>query len=900
MNQEKKAYDAIVVSHTHWDREWYLTFEEFRYWLVQGMDKLLETMERKPGYRFMLDGQVIPLLDYLAIRPEQEETLKRLIRADRLQVGPWYIQPDEFLVSGEALIRNLILGDRIARLFGRTMKEGYLPDSFGHIAQLPQVLQGFGIETLFVMRGADLAVEAAGAFDFLWEAPDGSRVFTHVMETGYCSGAFLCDDPAIPSFPMLELQERGRLPQEEPLVKLLHLIAEWSSTETILIPNGCDHLEPQTEILEVIRRLNERLPDVRLRQGTLAEYVEAVKRADPRLSLVRGELRTCKYQPVLSGVYSARMYLKQRNALLQTLLERYAEPLAAIARLYGRDFSPFVWKAWELVLQNQAHDSICGTGIDAVHREMLMRYDQAEAIVRQVIRDALRTVGAQMVANPSSLDREILLLAFNPSSQPREEEIVVEVEPHLPSLVGKRDPVPGISTLDLENCTLLDPHGNIIPFTVRGERLVSEDVLNHVKHLRKRLIAFQAALPPLGFKLFRLVPDGKAEPGAGSLIVDEHTLENEFYRVSIQSDGTLTLLDKENDQTYAGLCFIEDSGDAGDEYNYSPPPRQQVLTSQGNAASVQVVEDLPWKGVLRIRLTLQLPKGLTEDRQGRSDEKVDCPVTVLVSLQRGIKRVDIAVEVENNARDHRLRVGFPLGFSPDHSIAEDSFWVVRRPTRPPESEGWIEKPANTHPQKTFVTAENHNGGMAILNRGLAEYEVTEEGTIFLTLLRGVGWLSRDDLSTRRGHAGPPYETPDAQCIGRHRFEFGIYTYKRGWEEARVLETAHAFTAPPTGVRLTELNNGILPAELSFITVEPAGLALSAVKPAEDGDGIIVRVYNPTAHSLTGIIKSWWKISRAESVCLDESFQEEIPVSPRGVPVMLKSGEIKTLRLDVVR
>lgn len=896
MNREKKVYDVIVVSHTHWDREWYLTFEEFRYWLVQGMDKLLEIMEREPGYRFMLDGQVIPLLDYLAIRPEREETLKELIRSDRLQVGPWYIQPDEFLVSGEAMIRNLILGNRIARLFGKTMKEGYLPDSFGHIAQLPQILQGFGIETLFIMRGADLAVEAAGAFDFLWEAPDGSRVFTHVMETGYCSGAFLCDDPTVPSFPMLELQERGRLPQEEPLVNLLHLITEWSTTETILIPNGCDHLEPQAEILEVLRRLNERLPDARLRQGTLTEYVDAVQQAGPRLSLVRGELRTCKYQPVLSGVYSARMYLKQKNTLLQTLLERYAEPLTALARLYGRDFSPFVWKAWELVLQNQAHDSICGTGIDAVHREMLMRYDQAEAIARQVIQDALRTVGAQTATASSSLDREIPILVFNPCPQPRQEEIIVEVEPQLPSPVGKRDPVSDNRILDLQSCALLDPRGNNLPFAVWGEKLVSEDVLNHVKHLRKKLVSFQAYLPPLGFKLFRLVPDGKAEAETDSLIVDEHTLENEFYRVHVQSDGTFTLLDKENDQTYNGLCFIEDSGDAGDEYNYSPPPRQQVLTSQGSDTSVQVAEDLPWKGTLRIRLTLQLPKGLTEDRQGRSDEKVDCPITVLVSLQRGIKRVDIALEVENNARDHRLRVGFPLGFSPDHSLAEDSFWVVRRPTRPPDSGGWIEKPANTHPQKTFVAAEDNNGGVAVLNRGLAEYEVTEEGTIFLTLLRGVGWLSRDDLSTRHGHAGPPYKTPDAQCIGRHRFEFGIYTYKGGWEEAWVRETAHAFSAPPIGVRLTELENGALPAEFSLLSVEPAGLALSAVKPAEDGDGIIVRLYNPTERPLSGTLRTGWKISRAESVGLDEIHQGDIPVSPQSVPVALKSGEIKTVKL----
>lgn len=879
-----QRYDAIVVSHVHWDREWYLAFEEFRYWLVQGMDKLLAIMDREPNFRFMLDGQVIPILDYLEIRPEQEARLRELVQTGRLLIGPWYVQPDEFLVSGEALIRNLLLGHRIASNFGKVMPEGYVPDTFGHIPQLPQILHGFRIDTAFASRGADLAAEKAGALNFLWEAPDGSQVLTHAMGAGYGSGAFLTDDPANSSFLTARLQ------------KLLQKLKKLGATNTVLILNGGDHLGPRAEILEVLRKLNDRLPDVHLQQGTLGEYIDAVRRTDQKLPVIQGELRASKYHPVLSGVYSTRMYLKQKNALLQTLLERYAEPLAAVAGLYGRDFSPFVWKAWEFVLQNQAHDSICGTGIDTVHREMMGRYERAERIARQVIRDALRTVGAQIAGDPLSLDQEILILVFNPCPWPRQEEVVVEVEPRLPSPVGKRGPVSHERTLDLENCTLLVPQGNNVPFVVQGEKLVSEDVLNHAKHLRKKLIAFQADLPPLGFKLFRLAPSGKVEAKTGSLIVDEHTLENEFYRVRVQSDGTLTILDKESNRSYEGLCFLEDSGDAGDEYNYSPPEHQRIFTSKGIKARVQVAEDLPWKGTLRIELTFALPQGLTEDRQGRSKERVDCPVTVFVSLQQGIKRIDITLEVENDARDHRLRVGFPLGFSPDYSFAEDAFWVIRRPTRPPSGEGWIEKPAPTHPQKTFVAAEDSKGGVAILNRGLPEYEVTEDGTIFLTLLRGVGWLSRDDLSTRLGHAGPPYETPDAQCLGRHRFEFGIYTYTGTWEEARVWKAAHAFSSPPIGVRLTKLGKGTLPKEGSILSIEPADLVLSGVKQAEDKRGIIVRLYNPTKCPLSGTIKPLWKITRAEIVSLAETYREEIPIEPYGLPLTLKSGKIETAKL----
>jgi len=899
VNQDRKACDVIAVSHTHWDREWYLSYEEFRYWLVQAMDQLLEIFEKYPDYRFVLDGQTIPLLDYLAIRPEKEPKLRELVRAGRLIVGPWYIQPDEFLVSGEALIRNLILGHRIARRFGGVMKDGYVPDCFGHIPQLPQLLRGFGIETAFLMRGADLACERAGGAEFLWQSPDGSQVLVHVMETSYSNGAFLSagtDDPPPPA--VLELAQRGVYPTDQTsLDSFLAHLCRRAKAGVALIMNGYDHLGPQEDILDVLRALNERFPAFHFRQGTLSEFAQRVREAHPDLVVIEGELRTGKRHFILSGVYSARMYLKQRNAALQTLLERYAEPLAALANLFGHDFTPFVWTAWELVLQNQAHDSICGTSIDPVHREMMVRYERAEAIARQVIRDALRTIGGEVTV-PGTREEGIPILVFNPCPWRRREEVVVEVEPQLPSRKGGPESKEG--SLDLASCTLTGPSGQAVPFAILGERLVSEDVLNGVKHLRKKLFAFQADLPPLGIKLYRLVPGKAPEEKPDSPVVNEHTLENEFYRVQVGPDGTITVLDKESGRRYEGLGFLEDTGDAGDEYNYSPPLQQELITSQGGKAKVRVAERLPWKGTLRVDLVLQLPKELSEDRQTRSPERVDCPVTLLVSLQRGLKRIDITIEVENNARDHRLRVGFPLGFQAEHSFAEDAFWVVRRPTRPLDGEGWVEAPPTTHPQKSFVAVEEGGRGMAVLNRGLPEYEVTEEGVIFVTLLRGVGWLSRDDLSTRRGHAGPPYETPEAQCLGRHRFELALYTYQGTWEEARVWEAAHAFCAPPVGIRPVELGKGNLPEEASFFSVEPAGLVLSAVKVAEEGDGIIVRLYNPTGHTLSGSIRTLWKVGQAELVSLSEGSQGSFAILSRHtVPVTVRSGEIKTVKLSLV-
>ena len=170
-----RRYHGIVVSHTHWDRAWYLPFRRFRHRLVRLVDRLLDLLDENPAYRaFTLDGQTILLDDYLKIRPDQEDRLRRLIEEERLLIGPWYTLPDLFLVSGEAILRNLQIGHDRCDEFGGGMPVGYIPDPFGHIAQMPQILCGFGLDTYIFMRGLGRKEKErlGGIFD--WEAPDGS------------------------------------------------------------------------------------------------------------------------------------------------------------------------------------------------------------------------------------------------------------------------------------------------------------------------------------------------------------------------------------------------------------------------------------------------------------------------------------------------------------------------------------------------------------------------------------------------------------------------------------------------------------------------------------------------------------------------------------------------------
>lgn len=869
MSAESKGCEIIVVAHTHWDREWYFPFQRYRYYLVQLLDRLLDLLEQGPSFtHFLADGQTILLEDYLALRPEAEERIRELVRKGRLSIGPWYLQPDEFLVSAEALVRNLLLGHQMARWLGGVMKEGYIPDSFGHIAQLPQLLQRFGIGSAVFMRGSEVGGE------FLWEAPDGSGVLAHCLPTSYSIGR---------NIPSKSEGQSGEPDLSDAFTALRDFLRSYASTDVLLVMHGGDHLAPLPELPQVLRRLNEQLPD-QIRQGSLSEFFTALRAKKPRLQTVRGELRSSKKELILSGVPSTRIYLKQRNAQVQTLLEAYAEPLAAFSHLLGGpNQRPFLREAWRLLLQNHAHDCICGTSVDPVHREMLIRFDAAEQLAEEVVREALEAIGTQLQAEDSGIP----ILVYNPCGWRRTGEVSVPVEP---SHKGQE--------VDLKACALEDQQGRPFPFGLTGEELTSEDLLNGVKHRYKRKLLFQAHdLPAFGYRVYRLKPvrgEFPLPPMGEPVLVGKHSLENEFVRVEVAKDGTLNLIDKRTGQIYERLHSFEDEGDAGDVYTYSPPERQKAVSAQ--QVKAEVAEEMPWKAALKIQGKLLLPKELSLDRRGRSARGVVCPFISWVSLERGARRVEIRTAFINKAKDHRLRVKFPTGVQATEAIAEDAFGVVRRPTRPPEGKDWVEQPSPTHPQKRFVAVEDGQRGLAILNRGLPEYQVEEDGTIYLTLLRAVGWLSRDDLKMRQRHAGPPYEVPDAQCLGVHTFEYAIVPYAGKWEQARLWQEAIEFNAPLRGIQVLP-KGGPLPKTSSFLQVSPDSLVVSAVKPAEEGEGVIVRMFNIGNRSIKGRIESLWPLQRAWVTNLGEDPQEELSLSGSMTGVIpVRSGEVKTLKI----
>ncbi len=415
-----------VVPHTHWDRAWYVTFQEYRIRLVRLIDRLIDLLERDPAYRFfMLDGQTSILEDYLEVRPQRAPILQALVRAGRISVGPWYVLPDEFLVSPEALIRNLMIGHRMGEAFGGVMKVGYVPDGFGHIAQLPQIFQGFGIDSAFFWRGVGAEADQIGT-EFIWVAKDGSRVLAVWMPWGYHNLSNVGFPIRWGDTSQMEFdwelalnQVRDALDNLEPL----------SNTPARLLMNGIDHAEAEPRIPELIRRASQTFPQAVFRQGTLTDHLEQVRASGVALPEFSGEFRWGRYSEILQGVYSTRLYLKQRNHRVETLLERYTEPLTAFAWLSGAKppdgVQDLVWTAWRWLLKNHPHDDIYGSGIDPVHEEMLYRFSQAEQIGEALVRDSLRLIARQADFTGQA---GMPVLVFNPLGWPRSEIAVGDID----------------------------------------------------------------------------------------------------------------------------------------------------------------------------------------------------------------------------------------------------------------------------------------------------------------------------------------------------------------------------------------------------------------------------------------------------------------------------------------
>ncbi|MEZ4747827.1 MAG: glycoside hydrolase family 38 C-terminal domain-containing protein [Calditrichia bacterium] len=881
-----EKYQGLVVSHTHWDRAWYWPFEWFRIRLVQTIDQIIEILDTIPGYKaFVLDGQTVVLEDYLEVKPEKRADLERLVKSKKLFIGPWYILPDEFLVSGESLIRNLMLGDRICREFGGMMKEGYVPDPFGHIAQMPQILRGFDIRSFIFSRGMGSEIEQTGS-EFQWEAPDGSQILALNQRDNYGNLASW-------GFPFEFGDYRNRKPEKEQALKdvlaSIEKIAGDSTTPNLLFNNGVDHLPPQPEVPELIEYVNQHSDNIQLTHGTFSDYVDAVIAANPSLKTIRGELIDNYHRPILLSVYSARMYLKQANFHCQQLLEKFAEPLSVLAKLAaGSDFTPFLQQAWRTLLKNHPHDDICGCSTDEVHRENMTFYQRVRQIGDYISERAILDIAEK---NPDNNETRKLFV-FNPLNWQRSDVFSAKI----------RIPVTDEQQQFHLSIALKDTQGKLHPCQIISKKpQFRMELFKDVNYHEYDVRVAADALPANGFAIFEIVPDAHATVDT-DLRAGDRWLENAFYRIDVNPNGSFNIVDKQFGVNYPNCHIFEDTEDTGDEYTYSWAENSRTITTENFQPEIRLKASGAFSATIEISGDFLLPAKLSNDRKIRSSEMVQCKLRTEITLLANTRRIECRTEFDNAVEDHRLRVLFPSGSTAKTCFADGHFAVIERPCYfpgMPTAATRSEYYATRH-QNTFVSVADEQSGLILANRGLPEYEIIEQNgkaTIALTLLRCVGWLSRNDFITRVIQAGPKIATPEAQCPGSHVFEYALIPHQKSWRTNAVFHQAHNFATPI----FAQSFSGNFPEEwqsISLIHFDHLDICISAMKIADDGNGIIVRIYNPGDTQISATATAFAPIRKVQLTNLNEETGELVsPDNETTFTVNLGKYEIRTYKIE---
>ena len=897
-----------VTPHVHWDRAWYLPFQQYRYRLIEFVDDLLDLLENPeanyPSFEF--DGQTVVLEDYLEVKPENRARIEALVEKGRLGIGPWYVLPDEFIVGGEALVRNLQFGNRISEEFGGRTNIGYVPDPFGHVAQLPAILQGVGLDTFLFTRGAGQWVGEAGCV-FNWTASDGESTVLAVKQTpDYpCLMAWGFEERPLDRKDSLEVNVESAMGRLQRLLDGLENTYNWAPP-VVQLGNGSDHTHPQPTLPMLIAAANEHFEgEIELRHSRFYDFFDALKdwteeRGEPLVEHI-GELHQGWDRALLSGVFSARLYLKRMNDHTMRLLQDQVEPLASASwSLGGRPRQERLQLAWREVLRNHPHDDICGCSVDSTHLDMEVRFRHAGEISAMLLDDLHSELRDHFDLSHSNEDA-IPLLLHNPTPRPWSGTI----------------PVDGVaydseSWLNTEYARVENPNHNSI-FSAYAEIMVTPPQWSlHAHYDRVANVELPRIIGglnicdlPSGIHLIHLLPGiDLNKPETHGVVVDREGMwmENGLIKVILRDDGRFDLIDLENGRTWSGLGVMEDDEDAGDSYDHSPggfpipvgagkgpglderPEHvdRRILHSEAheNTCNVQmrIEKEGPWASTMHLQMEWRIPKRFHDETQERSSEHDWLMIDHYLTVRSGSRFIEVETSVDNTCNDHRLRVVLPTGIESENVYAGGAFDVIERPWHFPHVTEWNQPEVPTQHVSQFLAVEDDEHGLAMLCPGSNEYEArpSDYGSgldVCLTALRSIGWLSRDGFAWRRNRAGPCFPAPGAQCLGTSWFRWGVLPYEGTWSDTEddglaVHEVAEMLAAQGTiipGIPKPQLDGSFdkIDGDAKFGTsmqqyrlIGPSPKPLFAsLKPCEDGHGAALRLWNPTQNDWVGELSS---------------------------------------------
>lgn len=883
-----------VIPHSHWDREWYFTTSRSKVYLMKDLGDVLNTLENDPEFKyFMVDAQGSLLDDYIKWRPQDKERISKLVNDGRLVIGPWYTQTDQLVISGESIVRNMYYGMKRCESFGKYMNVGYVPDSFGQSGNMPQIYRQFGIEDTLFWRG--VSDDMVKHTDYNWRGDDGSVVFTTQIPFGYYIGGNIPEEP----------EENEEFWQKECLEKA----GGRSATRHIYFPNGFDQAPVRTNLPQLVKERNEKDPENEYVISCIEDYIKDVKSENPELEEVQGELVIAKHMRIHKSIFSSRSDLKVMNTQIQNYVTNVMEPLLTISYNLGNEYPhEAVAEIWKLLFENAAHDSIGSCISDTANEDVYVRYKQARDIAVNLVE-----LHSRLIATNVKNDADMTFTAINTLPQKRKDTVIIKTY------------VPG------GKFAIIDEKGNDVDYTIIKSRDLTDYVLSQTIMLdpsRKFYVPDQVLevtmaikandVPALGYVQYSI----DTQKDSHKETADKKVLENKYYTIEVEENGSLTIVDKANNVTYKNQGILVENGDDGDSFNYSPPRKDMEVFSNESKCTVKISGSDIYDQA-EIHFDMVVPADLDERAEGKVS--VTMLVDMTVALRKDSKVIDFNVKVDNKGLSHRLCVLFDSQIVSAFNYADQQFGLIKRPNyyekemklymesmnnKTEKKAGiqelanwandqstWQEPPISIEPTQSYVSLTDGKTGIAVIPQGVREYEVLDDSKIRLTLFRTYGFMGKENLIYRPGRASGEriIETPAAQLLKEMEFNFGFTSYAGDINDSDIDTLAKQYNTNLEVYTYAEFLNGRLifsqreiegqNAKIHSLFETEGNLVVSAVKKAEEDDGYIIRLYNGKDHKdLDDKIKFNFDIKEAYYTNLKEEKTEEIKVENNTISV----------------
>jgi len=849
---EPEETNIFIVPHTHYDAAWVFTKEDYFYIYIDLiMKRVAEMLEEHGEFKFTLE-QAFMLEEIERRFPEVFLKIADYIKEGRVEIaGGERLMADTMLTQEETIVREILFGKKyVKEKFGVDVPVMWQADSFGLNAQLPQIYKKSGYKWLAFRRGCPDNKPS----EFLWEGLDGTRILTHWMPLGYRAGLDLT-----------KLEESYKILKS----------SAW--TNNILMPSGSGSMVPLPEIIDTVKDWNENHRS-KMKISTPSEFFKAIEDKSGDMVIRKGEMYSSKYSYIFPDVCSSRIWIKKSLRRYEAWLlsfERFLTALKTINVEYYRSgqYMAELRDFWEKLLFLGFHDVVPGTGMDSAYDEVR----QYIGFLKTKLSYLYPRILKKIIQDDSNGEVYGDVAVFNPLSW----EVSNWVEVDLNFDEGEVGKIGGLRSGDEEI------NVEVIRFT-RYE----DESLRYVR------IGFVPTVPPMGYKVYRIVSSRPKKRNGEFIKVKGNMIETRRIRVKFEPENGLVDLYLDGKKIcHANELVLEE--ETGDLYYHKETIGAPIKTEGGEGfefGSFRMknfwIEKSPLRRIINIEndyYSLRWPYRLTDVLKAEVWRHCNLRISKKIIVYRDIPRVDFVTTVKNDHPRLRLRVRFTTDIKVPEYTCDSQFGAVKRPTNQYyfDPEGWMDKPAGVFPSLRWIDYSDGKIGMTILNRGNPENEV-RDGQVYITLLRGVGMLSSD------GKAGPVIPVPDAREIKTYTFRYSVCPHLGDWRTAKAYTLGYEFNYNLVPLQLP--NNKKYRESRSFLKIEPDNVILTAFKPSEDGKGIIMRFYEASGEECDAEVVLFREPKKVVKTNLIEEELKEVAFDGNSIGLKVKPFEIVTLKI----